>query len=279
MFYQAVSVGFFETMGMPIVDGRTLVSQDADHPVAIVNETLARRFFGGSAVGRRVGITKDSNAPQLAESDLIEIVGVARDAKYMTVREQGMPTVFVSGILPNAGAFAIRTAGDPHSVVRFIRSAAEQTSEMLTVSDFRTQSEQMSLTFSRERHFAVISSLFGVLTLLLTSIGIYGLLSYSVARRTQEIGIRIALGAPRWHVMLHVMREVVLLVLVGVAAGLAAASTTTRVIESSLFGLSSNDPLTIGLSMLLMIAMSLLAGLMPARRASNVDPIVALRYE
>jgi len=285
-FYeQRVWPNFFETMGMPLLLGRNLTQQDAElwraHGtyVAVVNETLARRHFPNTnPIGQRFGETKVLTNELIPDSELIEIVGVVRDAKYATVREPVRPTAFFP-FSPNPVTFEVRTAVDPVLLAASIREAVEQVDTDLRLADFTTQSEQAKLTFAQERHLALLSSVFGLLALLLACIGLYGLLSYGVANRTHEIGIRMALGARAWDVVLLVMRETLLLVFIGVVIGLGSALAATRLIASMLYGLAPNDLVTITFAISLMIAVAALAGVLPARRATRVDPMVALRYE
>jgi ABC-type antimicrobial peptide transport system permease subunit len=181
--------------------------------------------------------------------------------------------------LVGAMAFEIRTAGDPALAVPAIREGVRQVDPNVPVMNVSTQMEQIELRFSQERLFAQAYALFGGLALLVASIGLFGLMSYSVTRRTNEIGIRMALGAQRPEVVRMIMGESLLLVVIGVVIGLAAALAAGRLIAASLFGVAATDTLTLALAMLVMTAVSAFAGYLPARRASRVDPIVALHYE
>jgi predicted permease len=280
VYLQSIAPTFFRTMGMPILHGREFTPEDRLRPVVIVNDTLARRFFNGAdAVGRRIGITKDAAAPEIAADQLVEIVGVVRNGKYMTVREDAMLTVFRPMTSAGAVSFAVRTAGDPLVIVPAVREIAKQQAGPVAVGDFRTQSEQTAQTFAREREFAFLSSLFGGVALMLTSIGLYGLLSYRVARRTREIGLRMALGAGRGRVVRSVLVETAWLMSAGLAAGVAAAAAVTRFLQSQLFGLGRNDALTTAIAVGILTGVALIASALPARRASRVDPLIALRGE
>jgi ABC-type antimicrobial peptide transport system permease subunit len=176
-------------------------------------------------------------------------------------------------------SFVARTAGDPNAAIAAIRQAARSIDPNLPLFNIRTQSELIARSFTRERLFATLSSFFGLLALALVSIGLYGVMSYTVARRTREIGIRMALGAQSGKVLRMVLGESLLLVLVGWLIGLAAALAMTRWIAGMLFGLTPTDPLTMALATLLLLAVAALAGYLPARRAARVDPLLALRHE
>jgi len=281
VYMQSISTSFFDTVQMPIVSGRRLEAGDRQHRVGVANETLARRFFGNStdAVGRRVGVTKDPSAPDVATEDLVEIVGVVHDARYMTVREDALPTLFIPMTDTGAVTFALRASTAPLALVAAVREAGRQLGNGLVLSDFRTQADQAAQTFAREHDFALIASLFGGLALVLTSIGLYGLLSYSVARRTREIGIRMALGARRGDVMRAVLREMLAIVTAGAATGIAIALGAARFVQSWLYGITTVDPLAMGAAITLLIAVAVVAAALPARRASRVDPLIALRSE
>jgi len=211
----------------------------------------------------------------------LEIVGVLRDAKYNSVRDPPPPTQYVPALQrPLASAlFQLRTVGDPAAVVGAIREAVRQIDPNLPMMDVATQIEQVEKRLAPERAFAQAYATFGGLAVLLASIGIFGLMSYSVARRTNEIGIRMALGARRQDVLRLVMRESMLLVVAGIAIGLAVATASSRLIASLLFGLSPTDTMTIVEAVALLVIVSAVAGYLPARRAARVDPLVALHYE
>jgi len=176
-------------------------------------------------------------------------------------------------------SYSVRAGVDPLSIANAARAAGRDVAPFLALSGFTTEAEQASLTFARERHFAWLSGAFGTLALVLTAIGLYGLLSYGVARRTQEIGIRMALGARGWNVVGAIVRQTLALVTVGIAAGLFAARTLTTLVESLLFGLRADDAATLAATAAIMTAVALLAAAVPARRAARVDPLTALRHE
>jgi ABC-type antimicrobial peptide transport system permease subunit len=175
--------------------------------------------------------------------------------------------------------FEVRTAGDPTAFVAAIRSAIREVDPSLGLEDVKTQTKRIEEALSQERRFAELCGFFGLLALGLAAIGLYGLMAYSVARRTNEIGIRMTLGAQRRQVLYMVLRQSVALVAVGVVGGLLAAMATTRLIASELYGLKPTDPLTFGLAAFFMLAVAAFAAYFPARRATKVDPMVALRYE
>jgi predicted permease len=280
VYTQAVAPAFFDVMQMPMVAGRAFVAGDARRPVAVVNETLARRYFAGQApIGRRIGITKDVEAPELADAALFEIVGVVRDAKYMTLRDRPMPTVFVPYRSIGAATYAVRASIDPSTLIPAIRDVAQQMGGGLVVSEFRTQADQIALTLARERDLAWISTAFGGLAVGLTSIGLYGLLSCRVARRTREIGIRTALGAARGNVIAAMLAESLRLVGAGVLIGAALSLLVARLLQNQLFGLAPTDVVSTGVGIAVMLLVALLAALLPARRASRVDPVLTLRAE
>lgn len=269
---------FFETMEIPILLGRALSPRDDESApkVAVINQMLARKYFGDEIpLGRRFGFGGPETAGQ------IEIIGVARDAKYTGMRSETEPTVYLAYLqsVPRFATFIVRTSGDAGAAAATIREAVYEVDSNLPLFDMKTQSQQADESLTQERLFATLSSFFGVLALLLACIGLYGVMSYGVARRTNEIGIRMALGASAPRVTRMVMRETMLVVVVGVVIGLGAALATTRLIASMLFGLAATDALTISFAVVLMIGVAAVAGYLPARRASKVDPMVALRYE
>ena len=272
-----VSPNFFDVMGIPIVLGRGLTDRDGETApkVVVINEAAVRKYFPGeSPLGKHFG-----SSPETAGQ--LEIVGVLRDAKYNSVRDPAPPTMYVpyrQARLSNA-VFELRTAAAPAGAMASVREAARQIDPNLPLTDVSTQIEQVEKRFQQEKLFAQAYTLFGGLALLLASIGLFGLMSYNVARRTNEIGIRMALGAQRTDVLGLVMRESMLLVVVGVVVGLVIAVTAARLVTTLLFGLPARDPVTMVGAVVVMALVSALAGYLPARRASKVDPMVALHYE
>ncbi len=272
-----VSPSFFETMEIPLAAGRGFTERDTKNAplVAIINEAAARLYFpDGSALGRRFG-------QELTESGQVEIVGILRDAKYNNVREAVPPTMYRSYHQGYAGSvtFEVRTAGDPLTAIPAVREAVRAVDPNVPIINVTTQQQEVENRFRQERLFAQAGTMFGGLALLVASVGLFGLMSYSVARRTHEIGIRMALGAERADVLRLVMRESMILVLAGVLFGLAAAIAASRPIAGLLFGLAPADPMTIAAAIVLMLLLSSVAAYLPARRAARVDPMVALRYE
>jgi predicted permease len=281
VYTQSVSPQFFATAGIPLTAGRTFVDSDRGRRVAVVNETLARRFFAnGDAIGRFVGMSKDPEAPDLPLSALMEIVGIVRDAKYMTLREQTPPTLFVPFFQnPGEATFMVRSAGDSPSLADTVGRVAREVTPVIAVVNVRMQDEETARTYARESHMASLATLFGVLALVLTAIGLYGLLSYSVARRTREIGLRMALGAQRWNAVASILGETAWLLIAGVAVGVLASSTASRFVASLLFGVAANDAATYAVVVGVLAVVACAAAALPARRAAHVDPAIALRAD
>jgi predicted permease len=275
-YIMSVSPHFFATLGIPIVLGRDFNERDAANPTAsaLINETAARRMFPNeNPIGRRVG-------QQLETSGETEIIGVIRDTKYNSVRDEAPPTIYTS-IRGNAGAVWVmmRTEGDPNAMIPAVRGTVQKIDPDVPTAGMTTQTEQLEGRFAQERLFALAYSLFGGLALLLACIGLFGLMSYSVSRRTNEIGIRMALGAQRSGVVGMVLRESMVMVVIGVVIGVAASIAAGRLVATVLFGLSATDAWTMAGAIGLMVIVSLAAGYLPARRAARVDPMTALRYE
>ena len=268
---------FFATLGIPLLSGRDFSEADGlEAPrVAVVNEKFARYFFGDSdPLGRRFSFNR--------EKIPITIVGVAGNGKSMSLREE--PDRFV--YLPYTQStdlgsitFYVRTEVAPEALAAPVRGAVGRVDAALPVTDLKTMTRQIQESLFVERMVMSLSVAFGGLATLLAAIGLYGLLSYTVAMRTRELGIRVALGAERKELLLLVLREVALLALLGIGIGFPAALAFGRVLESELYGLSARDPMAIGLATLALLATAALAGYIPAARASNVDPMVALRQE
>jgi predicted permease len=268
-------------MEMKLLSGRTLTDRDqAERPIhVVVNETLVRKYFDGrDPIGQRIGYSKDLGAATVPEANLMEIVGVVRDAKYTSVRQPPPPTVF-RPYEAGAVTFEVRTVGDPLALAASVREAVRQVDKDLSLQRFQTQRAIAELTFARERHFAWLASGFGVVALALACIGLYGLMSYNVANRTREIGVRMALGAEWWKVVRLVTAGTLATVAIGIAIGLASAAGLTRLIASMLFGLTPTDVPTIAAAVALMAVVAVLAAYLPARRAARVSPVVALRHE
>jgi predicted permease len=272
----AVSPDYFKTMEMPLISGRGFTERDNQTApkVVVINETAVRKYFPNeNPLGMRFG-------QSVEQSGQLEIVGVLRDAKYNGVRDDVPPTMYVSHLQGRpATVFQVRTASEPAAAIGAIREAVRQIDPNLPLMDVATQDEQIDKNLQQERVFAQAYAMFGGLAMLLASIGLFGLMSYSVARRTNEIGIRMALGARAGDVLRLVMSESMRLVAIGVAIGLAVAMAAGRLVSSLLFGLGATDAITILVATVVMVAVSALAGYLPARRASQVDPLVALHYE
>jgi predicted permease len=279
-WFNSVGPRFFETMQIPLILGRTIGPQDTSTApkVAVINEILARKFFAGlNPLGRRFGMGDSKSSSE------IEIVGVVANAKYGDVRREVPPTVYVPYAQHLASLremhFAVRTLRDPSQMVPAIRRVVRDLDRNLPLFDMKTQVEQIDQTIFQERLFAKLSSFFGLLALTLTSVGLYGIMAYAVVRRTNEIGLRVALGASRRAILAMVMRDALALVALGIVVGATVTLAAGRLVSGLLFGLTPGDPLTIAGASLSMILIAALAAYLPARWASQVDPIVALRYE
>ena len=275
-----VSPGYFSTMGMPLIAGRELSEQDRDgaQKVAVVNESFARHYFGEPQ--RAVGHYYCNGAGNVKPDT--EIVGVVKDAKHTGVRPEIVRTIFTPYLQDsNLGAmtFYVRTWQSPESAEATIRRAMQTLDSKLVLDNFRTMQEQIDDNLTAERVIAILASAFGMLAVLMAAVGLYGVLAYSTAQRTREIGIRIALGAGRTSVMRMVLVEVLWLAGISIAVALPASLLLTRAARSQLFGISSSDPLTLAVVTLVVAVVALASALLPARRAAKIDPMVALRYE
>jgi predicted permease len=278
--YHRVRENFLSTMEIPLLLGRSLTAQDDAKapPVAVVNQSFARAHFPNeNPIGKRFSFGSEN----LNE---IEIVGLARDAKYTSQRAEIQPTVYQSyrQALPRAVVFEVRTAGDPLSLVGPIRAAVAEVDRNLPISYIRTQIQQADQTLAMEKMFAKLLALFGLIAQQLAAIGLYGVMAYAVSQRTQEIGIRMALGADRRKVLMMIVRQGMTLTVIGIAIGLGLAYVLTKYLQSLtglLFGIEARDPATFVFIAALLGAVALLACLVPARRATKVDPLRALRYE
>jgi predicted permease len=276
---EAVGPEYFRTIQTAVLLGRDFTAADrAGGPkVAILNKTAAHFYFGeASPIGRRVNMPGYRGDPSW-----LEIVAVVDDAKYHDLREQAAPMVYIPLFqAPESGVtFEVRTGIDPASAAPALLNAVKATDNRLPVFAVKTLRTQLDDSLVQERLVASLSSAFGALALLLAGVGLYGLMAYAVNRRTNEIGIRMALGARPAEIAGMVLRETLLLVGLGLAIGIPASMIASRLIASELYGLKSSDGTTILLAILLLAGIAALAGYLPARRASRVDPMIALRYE
>jgi predicted permease len=271
---------YFETAGMAFLRGRGLTVNDGVNAprVAVINEAFARYYFGDeNPIGRRFGRDPES-------SGKIEIVGVVKDAKYNSLREAGLRTYYTPFFQEPSRwvrrmTFQVRTGSDPTAVISAVRQAVREVDANLPLYNIKTLATQVDESIVQERSIGTVSSFFGLLSLLLAAIGLYGIMAYAVNQRTREIGIRMALGAQRGQVLRMVLMQGMKMVSIGVILGLAASFAATRLVASYLFGITATDPATfVGVPIILLIV-ALLACFVPARRATRVDPLVALRDE
>jgi len=277
--FNHVGPGFFSTLGIPLLAGREFSADDrlGTPKVAVVNETFVRYFFGDEpAVGRRFGLGGAGDKID------IEIVGVVKDGKAASLREKPLRFVYLPALQQTDVGFMtfyVRSQLPPEALGNQIRQVVRRIDPTLPLTDMKTMRAQISESLFVERMVAALSAAFGLLATLLAAVGLYGVMSFAVSLRTREIGIRVALGAERGAVLAMVLREVAILALVGVAIGLPSGYGVGRIVEAQLFGLTAHDPLTFCFSTLTLLGAALLAGYLPAARATRIDPMVALRYE
>jgi predicted permease len=272
-----VSPGFFRTMGIPVMTGRDFGSQDAENSplVVVINQATARMHFGtASPLGKRVSF-RGQRGPWY------QIVGVVGDSKYATLGEEATRVVFMPvGQNHETGmTLYVRTSVPPATVISSLRREIQALEPNLPVPDIATMSDTMAASLFAPRLGAWLIALFGGLALLLAAIGVYGVLSFSIARRTREMGIRFALGARAGQVFLLVIRDGMVLVGAGVAIGIGAGVLAARALTTFLYGVSTSDTATFVVATLVLVAVALVACVIPAKRAVGVDPIVALRCE
>ena len=274
------SPDFFKTLRIPILAGRDFTDRDrrGAPKVAIVNQKFAQRYFGSaSPLGRHIGMGIDPGT-----KTNIEIVGMVADTKYENMREEIPYEVYVPTVqqdFVNGGTIYIRSAGNPTQMFNSLRSAIREVDANVAMYDLRTTENQVEISLLTERLLAVLSSVFGCLATLLAALGLYGVMAFMVTRRTREIGIRMALGAGQSSVVWMVLRETLTLAAIGVAIGLGGAYAVTRLIQTQLFGVQPTDLLTMAGASLGIAAVTMLAGYIPARRATSIDPMNALRFE
>jgi len=279
--YRSISPDYFHTMSIPLLKGRDFTTRDDMNApgVVIVNETLARQIFPGEdPIGKRIkpGISVGKD-----QAVMREIVGVVGDVKHQSLSSEAGAEVYVPHAqVPFSGmALVARTAVDPQSLAATMRNEVSKLDKDIPVYNIRTLDDYLAASVAQPRFNTLLLGIFAGVALFLTMIGLYGVISYSVTQRTHEIGIRVALGAQTSDVLKLVVKQGMALALIGVGVGLLAALALTRVLASLLYGVSATDPVTFGGVSLLLVAVALLACLVPARRAMKVDPMIALRYE
>ena len=273
-----VDPGFFATMGLRLDRGRTFDDGDSatSQKVAVVNRSMARQLYGTEdAIGRRFRLGMLATAPAY------EVIGVVADARYTSVRRPASATAYLSYRQqpPSAMTFEVKTAGEATAFAPVAREVLRSIDGNLPLNEIKSQQDQVGISLQRERLFAALATWLGAVTLGLSAIGLYALLAYGVTRRTPEIGIRMALGAERQAVRWMILKQSLVLAGCGLVLGAAGAFAGTSLVEALLFEVRARDPLAIGLAAAMMLAVSLAAGYLPARRASRVNPIVALRTE
>jgi macrolide transport system ATP-binding/permease protein len=274
--------GFFTTMQLPLLYGRDIEERDGPGGpfVAVVNELFAKTYFGDeNPLGKQIEIRLRGVGPRY-----LDIVGVARMARYGGLKSEVPPVVYI----PYAQAtdpplrqmtYALRTDGDPLRYAESVRATVRDADPRLPVANVKTLAAEIDQTINQEIVFARLCTAFAILALLIACVGIYGTMAYAVARRTSEIGIRMALGARRGVVIWTVLREVGVLAAVGLAIGVPIALGASRLIESFLFQMRPNDPGALALAVSILLSAALVAGYGPARRASRIAPMIALRHE
>jgi predicted permease len=276
-----IGPNFAETLGVPLLMGREIGLQDTatSAKVGVVNQSFAKAYFHDqNPVGRRITFEEDS------DKDDFEIVGVIGDSKYDSAKEQPDRAVFrpilqVEDQQAFGNVFELRTLGDPLSLSAEVRAAVAQVNDKLPILNITSLRIQTDENLKEEKLIAQLVSFFGLLGLLLSCVGLYGIMAHAVVRRTNEIGIRMALGAERRDIIWMVLKESLLLVGTGLVVGIPAAWASAQLISNQLFGLKPTDPLTLLTAVTLMTLVAALAGYLPARRASRVNPLIALRYE
>jgi predicted permease len=280
-FMNAVSSDYFKTMGVHLLAGRDFDDRrdsGSKVTVAIVNRKFATHFFGDkSAVGRHVGF---GDGPKTKVD--IEIIGVTEDSLYEGPREGVHRQVFLAmsqSDYPAGAAFYVRTSMDSNSMFQVLRRKVQELDAAMPVYRMKTLERQLDETLSTERMIAVLSAAFGLLATVLAALGLYGVMAFMVARRTKEIGLRMALGAPQAGVVWMVMRESLVLVLAGLGIGIPAALGLSKYVSTQLFGVKTTDIASAAGALVILAVVAAGAGFLPARRASTIDPIQALRYE
>jgi predicted permease len=276
VFQNKIGPGFFATLGIPLLAGRDFTNADgAKAPQrVIVNERFAKHYFGDeNTIGRRIRFRR--------EKDSIEIVGVVRDGKIVSLREKPQRCVYLPYAQSQVGfmTFYARTTQEPSAAAQTLREEVHRQDPNLPIFNVKTMESQIDESLFMDRLVAALSASFGALATLLAAVGLYGVMAYMVGRRTREIGIRMALGADRREVLRLVMKEVVGVAAAGIGIAVLASLAMGRLIQSQLLDVSVRDPWVIGGAIVALAIVALLAGFLPALRATRVDPLTALRYE
>jgi putative ABC transport system permease protein len=281
--YSFVSPGYFATIGAPLLRGRDITPADTlnSMPVTIINGVMAKKYWHGeNPIGKPVGV-------RAVRFPVRIIVGVVADIKHASLREEPAPEMFVPytqneiKIWPSMQAmqFAVRSKADPSSMTESVRQAVYAIDPDLPLAKFTALTTLVDVSMTADRSSMLLVGSFGVLALILASIGMYGVISYSVMQRTSEIGVRIALGASRAQIFAMVLRQASRLAIVGIALGLIVAFAATRLMTRFLYGVKPTDPVTFLALSVLLLAVTLLACYVPARKAMKIEPMIALRYE
>ena len=278
-FYRVISPNYFRTMGIPFHRGNEFTDREsAEMPgVAIINETAARKYWPGEdPIGRKI----KRGRPE-SKNPWVTIVGIAGSASQLSLREESQPEIYVPYLQNTTPNFSlvVRTTSDPKTITGAIRREVWTADKDLPASNMKLMDELISNSTAQPRFYVILLTVFAALALILAAVGVYGVMAYSVTLRTRDIGIRMALGAQPMDIFKHIVGQALMLAGIGLGAGLILAVASMRVMSSLLFGISTADPLTLIVTALILLAVALLASYLPARKATRVDPMVALRYE
>lgn len=280
----AVGPGFFRTMQIPMIAGREIDEHDqlGALSVAVVSELFARTNFGDqSPLGQHITIKGRVNGHPASRE--MQVVGVARNAWYGPLKQAVPPVLYIAYNqgFPEPGqmTYELRVKGDPLRMVSAVREIVHESDALVPLANIKTQAAEIDQTINQEIVFAELCTDFAILALVIACVGLYGTVSYNVARRTGEIGVRMALGAPRGNVVGMILRQVIVMTIIGLAIGVPVALGASKLVESLLFGMKANDPWALGGAITILLSSAVLAGYAPARRASRIDPMIALRHE
>jgi putative ABC transport system permease protein len=270
---------YFSTMGIPFPRGNQFSDRDSAEVqgVAIINDAVARKYWPGEdPIGKRI----KRGRPE-SKNPWVSIVGIVRAANQLSLREETQPEIYLPYLQNTSRTFTVvaRTASDARMLAGPIGKEVRATDKDLPVSSMKLMEDLISNSVAQPRFYTTLLSIFAALALILAAVGVYGVMSYSVAVRTRDIGLRVALGARPLDIFRYVVGEALLLTLIGLGIGIALAVVSARLMKSLLYGVTSTDPLTLAAASLALLAVALLASYIPARRAIKIDPIVTLRYE